>query len=51
MGGKKKDLTEDFSPGDSLSVPLRNCSKEVGVEASIHEINPRKILKTEGLRE
>ena len=32
-------------------VALRTCSKEVGEEASIHEINPRQILKTEGLRE
>lgn len=50
-GAEKKILLRTLIQEIASQIPLRNCSKEVGVEASIHEINPRKILKTEGLRE
>ena len=50
-GAEKKILLRTLIQEITSQIPLRNCSKEVGVEASIHEINPRKILKTEGLRE
>ena len=43
-----QDLTEDFSPGDSLSDTSEELLQRGGEEASIHEINPRQILKTEG---